>query len=187
MWINLDENQLAALKRIVNHAEVSSPEGHADAAIISERIAWYEAPGANDQAFRDAVKTTDELEMDADAVTSIGDEGAFVMTWSYVTNAEAGIENEDDVGMPLDEVKQLAPGTLVAMQIETRGESADGVERTYPIGTTAMVESATQLPAPQGYAVTLIIGPQDGDKAIVNVFDEADEPGFEFTVLEAAA
>ncbi|HIV77298.1 MAG TPA: hypothetical protein H9899_07220 [Candidatus Sphingomonas excrementigallinarum] len=94
MWIQFDEKQLEALTRLVNHAEVAGPEGHADAEIIRERIAWYNAPDANDQRYRDAVQTNNELEMDDDAVTSVGDEGAFVMTWTYVSNEEAGIEDE---------------------------------------------------------------------------------------------
>lgn len=96
MWMQLDEKQIAALTRICTHAEVAGPEGHADAQVILERIAWYNAPGANVQAFRDAVKTSDKLEVDPDAVTSLGDEGAFVMTWAYVTNEEAGITEDDD-------------------------------------------------------------------------------------------
>lgn len=94
MWIRFDDDQLAALKRVLNHADVAGAEGHADAAILFERIAFYEHPTANDQQFRDGVETDDELEMDDDAVTSISNEGGWVMTWTWVTNEEAGIEEE---------------------------------------------------------------------------------------------
>jgi len=79
-----------------------------------------------------------------------------------------------ELGMPTEDVRSLRPGTKVVTMEETSGESADGQERTYPIGTLAEVSHVDTLPMPQGLAVTVIIGPQDGDEAIVNVFDEGD-------------
>jgi hypothetical protein len=79
-----------------------------------------------------------------------------------------------ELGMTTDDVRDLRPGTMVVTMEETSGESADGQERTYPIGTLAEVSRVETLPMPQGLSVTVVIGPQDGDEAIVNVFDEGD-------------
>lgn len=77
-------------------------------------------------------------------------------------------------GMPVETVRLLQPGTQVILLEETSGESADGEERSYPAGTIGEVSEVRMLPAPQGLAATVIIGPQDGEEAIVNVFDEGD-------------
>ena len=79
-----------------------------------------------------------------------------------------------ELGMTTDDVRDLRPGTRLVTMEETSGESADGRERTYPAGTIAEVSRVETLPMPQGLSVTVIIGPQDGDEAIVNVFDEGD-------------
>lgn len=79
-----------------------------------------------------------------------------------------------ELGMTTDDVRDLRPGTRVVTMEETSGESADGRERSYPVGTLAEVSRVETLPMPQGLSVTVIIGPQDGDEAIVNVFDEGD-------------
>lgn len=49
----------------------------------------------------DAVDVDDELEMDPDAIVSRGENGAFVMTWSWVSNEQAGLhcrEENDPMG-----------------------------------------------------------------------------------------
>ena len=94
MWIQFDEKQLAALKRVVNGAHAMLVP-KADTASMRERIAHYENPTANDQRFRDAVDTDDELECDDDAATSPSDLGAFVQTWTWVTNKQAGIDDDE--------------------------------------------------------------------------------------------
>ena len=43
------------------------------------------------KAYRNAVEVSDELEMHEDAPVSLGDSGAFVQTWTWVSNIEAGI------------------------------------------------------------------------------------------------
>lgn len=98
MWIQFDEKQLAALKCVVESAHLGGVDPDPDAEIIRERIAHYEHPEANEQRFRDAVETDDELECDDDAVTSPSDLGAFVQTWTWVSNEQAGIDDEDDEG-----------------------------------------------------------------------------------------
>ena len=50
-----------------------------------------------DTFFRDAIEGNDELECDPDAVVSPGDDpGAWVMTWTWVSNEEAGIEEDEE-------------------------------------------------------------------------------------------
>lgn len=83
--------------------------------------------------------------------------------------------NAEPQGMSVELVRMLAPGMKVRLLEQTSGEGADGEEHEYPIGTIGQISSVDQLPAPQGLAVTVIIGPQDGDEAIVNVFDEGDK------------
>jgi hypothetical protein len=81
MWINLDEQQLRLLQQRV-------PELHA-------RIQWRDAD--QEKFFRAACEhSNDDIEFDPDAVVSQGDDGAFVMAWYWVSNDDAGIEEEDD-------------------------------------------------------------------------------------------
>ncbi|MFZ3482103.1 hypothetical protein [Sphingomonas sp. 3-13AW] len=77
-------------------------------------------------------------------------------------------------GMSIELVRLLLPGMNVRMLEPTSGEGADGEEYAYAVGTIGEVSSVDTRPEPQGLAVTVIIGPQDGDQAIVNVFDEGD-------------
>ncbi len=77
--------------------------------------------------------------------------------------------------MSVELVRLLVRGMPVRLLEQTSGEGADGEEHVYPVGTIGEVSSVEQLPAPQGLAVTVIIGPQDRDEAIVNVFDEGDD------------
>lgn len=87
----------------------------------------------------------------------------------------------EPAGMPIDKVRELRPGTIIEILEKTMGDSADGEERTYPAGTLGEVASIGTLPGPQGLAVTVVIGPQSGEEAIVNVFDEGD-PCFPFAL-----
>lgn len=77
-------------------------------------------------------------------------------------------------GMTSVQASQLRTGDRLVMTEETRGVGADDVEHVYPERTPGVVSRVDMLPAPQGLAVTVIIGPTDGDAAIVNVFDETD-------------
>ena len=99
MWMQLDEAQQKALERVLEDATMfaTMQRGESkDADVIAERLAWYRAPDANDQRFRNAVNTNNELEMDDDAVTSVGGDGAFVMTWTFVSNEAAGVTDDED-------------------------------------------------------------------------------------------
>jgi hypothetical protein len=63
---------------------------------IRERIAHYAEleQDANVAKYRAAAERQDgELEVDPDAVVSMGDDpGAYVMSWQWVTDEDAGIE-----------------------------------------------------------------------------------------------
>ena len=87
MWLNLDE-------KLFNEAVA---EGRTDVAIHMVREAMARtAPGPHDQAYRDQVNVIEgELECDDDAVVSMSDDlGAYVMTWTWVSDLEAGLEKE---------------------------------------------------------------------------------------------
>lgn len=112
MWIQFDEKQLEALGALValGQSKTVGTILNGFAEVVAERMAWYAAPDANDQRYRDAVETNDELEMDADAVTSIGDEGAFVMTWTFVRNEDAGVSDEPEDDPDYDDDGNIRPG-----------------------------------------------------------------------------
>jgi len=84
MWISIEAD-------LFREAVIS---GQKDVAIhmILEAMAKT-APGPNDQAYRDAVAVSEgELEVDDDAVVSLSDdEGAYVQTWTWISDIEAGL------------------------------------------------------------------------------------------------
>jgi hypothetical protein len=43
------------------------------------------------EAFIAAVETSDDLEVDPDTIVSRGEEGAFVMSWTWISNEKAGL------------------------------------------------------------------------------------------------
>lgn len=80
MWVRLEKSEI---EQILQHV----PEGS-----LLEKLRAPVDPDAS--AFLNAVDTDDELEVDEDAVISRGDDGAFVMSWSWVSNEQAGLEPE---------------------------------------------------------------------------------------------
>lgn len=78
------------------------------------------------------------------------------------------------IGMTEVQVAGLAQGARVVLLEETMGEGADGREHVYPIGTVGTVSSIEIHAAPRGVTATVVIGPADGEEAIVNVFDAGD-------------
>lgn len=80
MWTNLDRTEIQLILQ-------SIPEGP-----LAQKL--RDPPDPDTQAFISAVSTDDELEVDPDAVISRGDEGAFVMSWTWVSNAAAGLDDE---------------------------------------------------------------------------------------------
>lgn len=80
MWVRLEKSEI---EQILQHV----PEGS-----LLEKLRAPVDP--NTSAFLNAVDTDDDLEVDEDAVISRGDDGAFVMSWSWVSNEKAGLEPE---------------------------------------------------------------------------------------------
>ncbi|WP_454287207.1 hypothetical protein [Rhizobium arsenicireducens] len=98
MWLHFDDNETAFLvellaRELKEHLHVDNTGVHKLQAILEKLTA---EPDPDTAAFASAVQTSDELEVDGDVVISRGDEGAFVMSWSWVSNEEAGIEDNDD-------------------------------------------------------------------------------------------
>jgi hypothetical protein len=91
MWIQLNDQQVEILR---SHLENALPLTEAECTDLSGRLNHYAKPELNDQRFRNAVHTNDELECDEDAVTAVSGLGAFVHTWTWVDNYEVGIEDE---------------------------------------------------------------------------------------------
>lgn len=85
MWIQLSDEDQKSLEILINTAY---PSPHAD--IIRRRLEHYRSPEVNNQAYRDAVVTTDgELEVDDDAVVSVSESGgAYVMAWVWVSTID---------------------------------------------------------------------------------------------------
>jgi hypothetical protein len=81
MWIRLDDAERNHLLTLVSDGP------------LAEKL--REQADLDAHAFMAAVQVDDELELDPDAVVSRGDDGAFVMTWTWVSNAEAFIEAVD--------------------------------------------------------------------------------------------
>lgn len=99
MWFNLDDDDRRLLRTLADAYSFGREVELVDKAklvALQTRIGDQETEQAGLQAFRDAVDTSDELECDDGAIVSQGDDGAFVMTWSYVTNEAAGIETPDE-------------------------------------------------------------------------------------------
>ncbi|MBD9544313.1 hypothetical protein IB276_33240 [Ensifer sp. ENS04] len=98
MWLRLDDHEAAFLAELLNRELKEQlhvdDEGKGKLQTIFDRL--NEPPDSDTAAFAAAVDTNDELEVDSDTVISRSDDGAFVMAWVYVTNAEAGVEPEED-------------------------------------------------------------------------------------------
>lgn len=93
--------------------------------------------------------------------------------------------------MNVHEARRLKVGDLIRVNLPGMGEvdfsdlegPPENFERAYPAGTFAVVTALDEHPAPQSFAVTIVIieGPA---RWVVNVFDEADDwPLFPFDVL----
>lgn len=91
MWIRLEKEELDLILE-------SIPDGH-----LAAKLRKPAHP--HTQAFAGAVQTDDELEVDPDTIISRGEDGAFVMSWTWVSNEEAGFLSPDD-----DEEADEGPG-----------------------------------------------------------------------------
>ncbi|MBY3483302.1 MULTISPECIES: hypothetical protein [Rhizobium] len=85
MWIRLEKDELDLILK-------SIPEGP-----LAEKLRKPVDPDT--AAFAAAVQTSDDLEVDLDTIISRGDDdGAFVMTWTWVSNERAGLSPSYDDG-----------------------------------------------------------------------------------------
>lgn len=85
MWIRLEKDELDLILK-------SIPEGP-----LAEKLRKPVDPDT--AAFAAAVQTSDDLEVDLDTIISRGDDdGAFVMTWTWVSNERAGLSLSNDDG-----------------------------------------------------------------------------------------
>lgn len=80
MWVRLESDELDLILS-------SIPAGP-----LAEKL--RKQPDPDTTAFAGAVSTDDDLEVDEDTLISRGDEGAFVMSWVWVSNEAAGITTE---------------------------------------------------------------------------------------------
>jgi hypothetical protein len=64
----------------------------ADGLTIGECLRAFAADDNDPYVKAARQKATDTIEIDAQAVTSVGDDGAWVTAWVWVSNAQAGLE-----------------------------------------------------------------------------------------------
>jgi hypothetical protein len=94
MWINLSDDEIASIEAAQSGRHKWGPS---PLEALVERIATQKTEQADYQSYRDAISTHDELEVDDDAMVSVGDDpGAWVHAWIWVSNEEAGIPDEED-------------------------------------------------------------------------------------------
>ncbi|PZM08840.1 hypothetical protein [Rhizobium tubonense] len=82
MWLRLELDEIDLILSYI-------PEG-----LLADKL--KKEPHADTAAFVRAVATDDDLEVDDDAVISRGDDGAFVMSWSWISNQQAGLPEYDE-------------------------------------------------------------------------------------------
>ncbi|MBB3138153.1 hypothetical protein FHS26_005931 [Rhizobium pisi] len=88
MWIRLEKDELDQILK-------SIPEGP-----LAEKLRKPVDPDT--AAFAAAVQISDDLEVDLDTIISRGgDDGAFVMSWTWVSSEQAGLRPSNDDGEEL--------------------------------------------------------------------------------------
>jgi len=91
MWINLSDDDEKLIAELADGG--SSQRRILKLQAFRARITDQKSEQADYQSYRDAISTHDELEVDDDAMASVGDDpGAWVHAWIWVSNEEAGIE-----------------------------------------------------------------------------------------------
>lgn len=80
MWIRLNKREISLILK-------SIPKGKL-ATILKA------SPHPNTKAYADAVPTNDELEVDSDTLISPGENGAYVMSWVWIYDYQAGLNND---------------------------------------------------------------------------------------------
>ena len=74
--------------------------------------------------------------------------------------------------IPILSWRGFVAGQRIMMLIETRGDTSNDDEVTYPIGSIGTIDATVDFGAFQGNGAHVIIG--EGDRAICNSFDELD-------------
>jgi hypothetical protein len=85
MWVRLEKDELDLILKSIQEGP------------LAEKLRKPMDPDT--AAFAAAVQTSDDLEVDLDTIISRGDDdGAFVMTWAWVSNERAGLRpfNDDE-------------------------------------------------------------------------------------------
>lgn len=94
MWVNFTEKELSA---VVNGLKQLGTFDGESTENLMLKIAEMTTPDSGDDAYRNAIETDDELEVDPDAVVSRGgDPGCWVMAWLWVSDEQAGMEEPED-------------------------------------------------------------------------------------------
>ncbi|WP_112904538.1 hypothetical protein [Rhizobium leguminosarum] len=81
MWIRLEKDEIDLILKSVQEGT------------LAEKLRTPADPDA--EAFVAAVETSDDLEVDSDSIISRGEEGAFVMSWTWISNEKAGLSPSD--------------------------------------------------------------------------------------------
>ena len=91
-WLSFTVDEIKTLQFALDVTRREASEDACEALLARVKLDLEGDPF--DQVYRDQVKTNDDLECDADAVVSKpegGSPGRWVMTWTWVTDNEAGI------------------------------------------------------------------------------------------------
>lgn len=101
MWIHFDEDEEKILMLLLAGAAPDRPAEEFIAArgALHKRISEFlvEQRDPEMESYRNAVDVSDELEVDDGAVVSLSaDKGAFVMSWSWISDDEAGVDSFSD-------------------------------------------------------------------------------------------
>ena len=104
MWFNLNDDDQALITALCDKIFVTAGDLHtADPLAVNlhalrSRITYFKDEQAGLGAYRSGVETDDDFEVDPDACVSVGDApgGAWVHTWVWVTNEQAGVEEDEE-------------------------------------------------------------------------------------------
>lgn len=96
MWLRLDDDQIQTLQTLVDIGLRLRGEDEGRRHLAGIQKVLTDGPHPDTEAFAAAVQTSDELEVDGDTVISRGDDGAFVMSWSWVSNEDAGLQVDEE-------------------------------------------------------------------------------------------
>lgn len=95
-WVSFSNEEMAMLRRLLAYVEENT-DRDTEIGLIRAKLDQYESPESKDQRFRTGAEGQSwvrdgECEIDDHAVVSGSEEGAYVMAWVWVSNADAGIE-----------------------------------------------------------------------------------------------